>query len=283
LDHRGTAALLLRGVDPILILRELLGRPDGLCGGMGGHMHLYAREQLAASSGIIGATGPAAIGFALAARALRPGTLAVAFFGEGALNQGMLLEALNLAAAWALPVLFVCKDDGWSITTASAHLTGGTLGERARGLGVPAIETDGRDVALVWAAAEPAIARARAGGGPTFLQARCVHLEGHFLGDPLLRATRDPLREMPSLAGPLVRALARPGGAELRDRLAGVWRVSQTLTATLRDPRRQRANDPLVRTRAGLMTDLPRLQALEADTAREIDAMVASAIQEDAR
>jgi len=135
LDHRGTAALLLRGVDPALILAELLGRPDGLCGGMGGHMHLFAREHLAASSGIVGAAGPAAAGFALAARFLRPGTLAVAFFGEGAMNQGMLLEALNLAAAWSLPVLFVCKDDGWSITTDSDRMTGSDLSVRARGLG----------------------------------------------------------------------------------------------------------------------------------------------------
>ena len=98
LDHRGTAALLMRGVDPVLILRELLGYADGLCGGMGGHMHLFSKEHLAASSGIVGSSGPAAAGFALAAQHLRPGTVAVAFFGEGAMNQGMLLEAINLAA-----------------------------------------------------------------------------------------------------------------------------------------------------------------------------------------
>ena len=73
LDHRGTAALLMRGVDPVLILRELLGRPDGLCGGMGGHMHLFSKEHLAASSGIVGAAGPTAAGFALAAQYLQPG------------------------------------------------------------------------------------------------------------------------------------------------------------------------------------------------------------------
>src|SRR5512135_1847298 len=92
LDHRGTAALVMAGVDRRLLLREFLGRPDGLCGGRGGHMHLFARQPLAASSGIVGASGPAAAGFGLAARRQRPGSLAVAFFGEGALNQGMLLE-----------------------------------------------------------------------------------------------------------------------------------------------------------------------------------------------
>jgi len=90
------------------------------------------------------------------------------------MNQGMLLESLNLAAVWHLPVLFVCKGDGWAITTQSASMTGGDLNERARGLGVPAIEVDGLDVSEVWEAARAAIERARSGKGPTFLHARCV-------------------------------------------------------------------------------------------------------------
>ncbi|MEJ2267197.1 MAG: thiamine pyrophosphate-dependent enzyme, partial [Anaerolineales bacterium] len=101
LDHRGTPPLIMRGVDPVLLLRELLGRPDGLCRGMGGHMHLFSRKHLAASSGIVGASGPAGVGFALAAEYLRPGNVAVAFFGEGSVNQGMMMEAMNLAAAMA--------------------------------------------------------------------------------------------------------------------------------------------------------------------------------------
>jgi pyruvate dehydrogenase E1 component alpha subunit len=125
LDHRGTAAMLMRGVDPILLLREFLGYKDGLCGGMGGHMHLFSKEHLAASSGIVGSEGPAAAGFALAAQYSRPGAIAVAFFGDGAMNQGMLMESMNLAAIWKLPVLFVCKDDGWAITTKSESSTGG--------------------------------------------------------------------------------------------------------------------------------------------------------------
>ena len=87
LDHRGTAALMMRGVDPVLILREMLGRPDGLCGGKGGHMHLFSKAHLAASSGIVGASGPAASGFALSAQYLRPGAVAVAFFGEGVMRR----------------------------------------------------------------------------------------------------------------------------------------------------------------------------------------------------
>jgi pyruvate dehydrogenase E1 component alpha subunit len=131
LDHRGTAAMLMRGVDPVLLMREFLGRPDGLCHGMGGHMHLFSPEHLAASSGIVGSSGPAGVGFALAGRYLRPGTLALSFFGEGAVNEGMMMEAFNLAVTWQLPVIFVCKDNDWSITTKSTSVRGGDLITRA--------------------------------------------------------------------------------------------------------------------------------------------------------
>jgi pyruvate dehydrogenase E1 component alpha subunit len=95
---------------------------------------------MAASSGIVGATGPAASGFGLAAKHLRPGKVAIAFFGEGAMNQGMLLESLNLAVAWNLPVVFVCKDNAWAITTPSSSVTGGALLDRAASFGMPAVQ-----------------------------------------------------------------------------------------------------------------------------------------------
>lgn len=280
LDHRGTAALLMRGLDPVLILRELLACPDGLCGGMGGHMHLFSKEHLAASSGIVGAAGPTAAGFALAAQYSDPGAIAVAFFGEGAMNQGMLMESLNLASAWKLPVLFVCKDDGWSITTRSESVTGGRLYERARGLGVPAMEVDGRDVSEVWQAAHSAIERARSGRGPTFLQARCVHFEGHLMGYQLIRVVRHPLRELPGISLPLTRSLLRPGGAPWRERIAGQKIVLAALLATLRDPRRDPANDPVRRARQTLLSDPLRLQELEDQTEKEIKQVLASASAE---
>jgi acetoin:2,6-dichlorophenolindophenol oxidoreductase subunit alpha len=280
LDHRGTAALLMRGVDPVSLLRELLGRPDGLCGGMGGHMHLFSREHLAATSGIVGAEGPAGAGFALSAQYLRPGSLAAAFFGEGAMNQGMLMESMNLAAAWKLPVLFVCKDDGWSITVKSEQVTGGKLMYRARGLGVPAEAVDGRDVEEVWTGAGNLIEQIRSGKGPAFLLARCVHLEGHFLGLQLIRLVRDPLRELPRVAVPLTRAFLHPGGAAFHERLAGLRLVLEEVLATLRDARRDPANDPIQRARAALSADGTRLQELEARAAEQITAALESALEE---
>jgi len=280
LDHRGTAALLMRGVDPVLILRELLGYPAGLCGGMGGHMHLFSKDHLAASSGIVGAEGPTAVGFALAAQYLRPGAMAVAFFGEGAMNQGMLMEAMNLASAWNLPVLFVCKDDGWAITTQSKSVTGGDLNERARGLGIPAVEVDGFDVSKVWEASAAAMERARSGQGPTFLHARCVHFEGHFLGFQLIRMVRDPLKEIPGIAIPLTQSFLRPGGAALHERLAGLKAVLAAVLATLRDPRWDSANDPVRRARTTLQSDAVRLQELEDQVEKEISNVLSSALAE---
>jgi TPP-dependent pyruvate/acetoin dehydrogenase alpha subunit len=280
LDHRGSSALLMRGVDPVLILRELLGYPDGLCGGVGGHMHLFSKEHLAASSGIVGAAGPTATGFALAAQYLRPSAVAVAFFGDGAMNQGILMESMNLASVWDLPVLFVCKDDGWAITTQSAPVTGGALDERARGFGIPAVEVDGLDVCAVWEVAHKAIESIRSGKGPAFLRARCVHLEGHFLGYQLLRIVRAPLREMPRIAVPLTRSFLRPGGANLRERLAGLKIVIAAVLSTVRDPRQDQANDPILRARAALPSDPTRLRELEDQIEKEISNVLASALVE---
>jgi TPP-dependent pyruvate/acetoin dehydrogenase alpha subunit len=280
LGHRGTAAMLLRGVDPVLLLREMLGCSDGLCAGNGGHMHLFSKEHLAASSGIVGASGPAAAGFALAAQTLHPGSVAVAFFGEGSMNQGMMMESMNLAATWNLPGLFVCKDDDWSITTGSSKMTGGTVTERAHALGLLTYEVDGMDVLQVWEAAEQALDYVRNGQGPVFLRGTCVHLEGHFLGYQLLRAIRDPLREMPSIAGPLIGSFLQPGGAKLSERLAGMHIVISGMLAAYRDPRQEAANDPIKRARKQLASEPEKLEALESAIREEIEALVSIALQE---
>lgn len=280
LDHRGTSAMLMRGVDPILILKELLGKSDGLCSGMGGHMHLFSKSHLAASSGIVGSEGPTAAGFALAAQYLNPGAVAVAFFGEGAMNQGMLMESFNLAAAWRLPVVFVCKDDRWSITTQSDTVTGGNLNDRAEWLGVPGICVDGSDVAVVWEAGRKAIAHARAGEGPFFLRAYCVHFEGHFLGYQLIRAVRNPLREMPKITIPLTQSFLHTSGAPLRERVNGLKSVLSSVLSTLRDPRKDPNKDPVRRTRSDLQSDQNRLKTLEDDIENEVCNIISSAVDE---
>lgn len=250
-DHRSGPPLVARGVPLEPLLLEMLGDERGLCRGRGGHMHFFAPDQLAAGSGIVGAAASLAAGFAFAAEHLRPGSACVAFFGEGAANQGMVLEALNLAAAWKLPVVFVCKDNGWAITVRSGTVTGGDLLRRARGLGVRARHANGAKVEAVYAEAAEAFARARAGRGPTFLHASCPRIEGHFLGDPLVRLVREPRREAPAMAPDVVAGLAARPGAPVGLRVRALARTSHTV-AQLGMGQLRPGRDPVARMRRRL-------------------------------
>jgi pyruvate dehydrogenase E1 component alpha subunit len=275
LDHRSTAPMVMRGVDIGAIIKECLGRSDGLCKGVGGHMHLYSKDHLAASSGIVGSSGPAACGFALAHQHLRPGNVAIAFFGEGAMNQGMLMESMNLAVCWSLPVLFVCKDNGMAITTASNRVTGGDLCERARSFGLMTAQVDGADVEAVWNAARNLIESARDGEGPGFLHATCSRPDGHFLGDPLLRIVRRPVAEISERVIPLVSATTQLKGGSVTSRAAGVGDIVSTLgraAKMLASPGR----DPVNRLRKRLDEDENVISGIEEEVRHEIEAAVAT-------
>ncbi len=257
LDHRSTPPLVARGSDLVAIIAELLGRDDGLCRGRGGHMHLFDPDRLAASSGIVGASAPAACGFALGAQQLRAGKVAFAFFGEGAMNQGMVMEALNLASVWKLPVVFVCKDSRWAITTRSRTVTGGSLTARAQAFGWRVARVDGSDVEAVVRAARPAVAHARSGRGPSFILAHCRRPQGHFLGDPLLRVVNDPVGQSKELMPPLWRAITDDPGAPRRVRLLALTAIARVIgrfvlyrLAAYRDPitvTRRRLNEVVAR------------------------------------
>jgi TPP-dependent pyruvate/acetoin dehydrogenase alpha subunit len=279
LDHRGTPPLIMRGIDPLLILKELLGAPDGLCGGQGGHMHLFSRDKRIGSSGIVGASAPMAAGFALSAKMLRPGTLSVAFFGDGAMNQGMLLESMNLASVWNLPVLFVCKDDEWSITTRTDSVTGGTLADRVQGFGMRYIETDGWLIQQVQAAAAEAIQSIRGGEGPVFLHARCVHLEGHFLGYQLLQVIRKPVRTIPGIAMDLTRSLVHKPGGHFKERFTGLKQILTVLNETIRDPRSKAEFDPVFLARKSLEKEPQRLRDIEEIVKDQMAGCVAEAFR----
>jgi TPP-dependent pyruvate/acetoin dehydrogenase alpha subunit len=270
LDHRGTAPMLARGVDPVLLIKEFLGRPDGLDGGMGGHMHLFSPQHLAASSGIVGASGPAAVGFAIANQRLRPGKSSVAFFGEGATNEGMMLESFNLAVVWKLPVMFVCKDNGQAVMTQSAVVTGGNLIDRAKGFGLRTIEVNGSDVENVWKLMNEEIGRLRHGEGPVFVHACCLHMEGHFLGDQLLRF------EHPSIKStvPLVKALTQSKGAPLRERTAGLKEALGIVRENARIHHSQEG-DPIPPMRKKLSTmDIEKLHSIEKQVKDEIETII---------
>ncbi|MBC7246764.1 MAG: thiamine pyrophosphate-dependent dehydrogenase E1 component subunit alpha [Actinobacteria bacterium] len=276
LDHRSTPPLVARGVDLVSLFLEMLGDAQGLCGGWGGHMHLFSREHLACSSGIVGSSAPLGAGFALAAQHLGRGKVAVSFFGEGAANQGMLLESLNLAAAWKLPQVFVCKDNRWAITTRSRAVTGGDLVRRARSFGMPACRVDGTCVEAVWEAAGRAVRRARAGRGPSFLLATCPRPEGHFLGDPLLRVYREPLKQTLEIGPPLLRSLfSKPLQAfALRPLYLGI--IGKTL-AVLGTEKYLLCRDPLCRAARLVPEDTRR--RIEEEAREEVARAVAEAME----
>jgi TPP-dependent pyruvate/acetoin dehydrogenase alpha subunit len=255
LDHRPTPVLTALGVDLASMMAEMLGLETGLNRGRAGHMHLMSKARLAASSGIVGSSAPLGAGFALAGRALRPGAVAVAFFGDGAMNQGMLLETLNLASAWKLPILLVCKDNGWAITTRSDAVTGGDLIRRAEAFGLRAHDVDGVDVDAVATSAASAIASARRGEGPSFLRARVPRLDGHFLGDALVRAARSPAGDGRTLLGDVTSAALSRTGGSLGARARSVIRLVDLMRQARRADR-DTDRDPLERARANMGKDV---------------------------
>lgn len=272
LDYRSTPPLVARGLDLEALFLEMLGAPEGLCGGRAGHMHLMSAPHLAAASGIVGAPGPLVCGFGLAAQQAGDGRVAVAFFGDGAVNEGMLMESLNLAAVWRLPVVFVCKDNRWAVTTRSAELTGGGLGRRLASFGLPVRRVDGSDVEAVHTAARQAVRRARSGGGASVVLARCQRAEGHFLGDPLVRLTA-AVGELVGEVRPLVGRLGEQPGAPLPQRLGALLSVGQRVA--LAGVSRARWRDPLRRA----ARRLPEQVAVAAERAArdEVDAAVRAA------
>ncbi len=202
--HRGHGHCIAKGVEVGPMMHEIFGRKDGLCGGKGGSMHIADLSKgMLGANGIVGAGAPLICGAALTAKTLKTGGVAVCFYGDGASNQGAVLESYNLAKIWNLPVVFVAEDNGYAQSTASSWSVGGSQTGRAAGFGLPSAEVDGADFFAVYDAAGEAIERARVGGGPTLLHVRLNRFYGHFEGDAgayrlpeeLQRARqRDPIR-----------------------------------------------------------------------------------------
>jgi TPP-dependent pyruvate/acetoin dehydrogenase alpha subunit len=169
--HRGHGHVLAKGADPGRMLAELAGRETGLNRGRGGSMHAAdVAVGILGANAIVGAAAPIAVGAAWAARRSGSGQVVATFFGDGGLNQGVLLEALNLAALWRLPVLFVCENNGYATTMPIRTGVAGTAAGRAAAFGIPAQTVDGMDVEAVRDAAALAVDRARGGGGPALVE-----------------------------------------------------------------------------------------------------------------
>ena len=182
--HRPHHLALAKGVDMNAMTAEIFGRDTGLSHGKGGHMHLFDPSQHFSCSGIIAQGMPVAVGQAFAFTRRGQDNVAVAVAGEGAANQGAFHEALNLAAMWKLPVIFIIEDNDWAISVArdiATPVKDGSL--RGSAYGMPHARVEGNDVETIYDACRTAVERARAGGGPTLLEIHTVRLWGHFEGD----------------------------------------------------------------------------------------------------
>jgi acetoin:2,6-dichlorophenolindophenol oxidoreductase subunit alpha len=207
--HRGHGHCLAKGASPDLMFAELLGKGAGYCRGKGGSMHIADQEggNLGANA-IVGASTGTATGAAFSAKARKSGQVAVAFFGEGALGQGLAYEVMNMASLWKLPVVYVCENNLYNEYTFYKETTAGELRGRPAAFGIPVEQIDGQDVRLVYATAQRMIERARNGEGPSFLICDTYRYRGHHVGDvnrgyyrskeeELMWATeRDPLKNL---------------------------------------------------------------------------------------
>jgi len=184
--HRGHGHLIAKGGDIKLMMAELLAKRTGYCKGKGGSMHIADLDLgILGANGIVGGGPPLAAGAALASQVLDRDDVAVSFFGDGASNQGTIHEAMNLAAIWKLPVIFVVENNGYAEFTAQPrHQVIENISDRAPGYGMPGVVVDGNDVIAVYRAAESAVAQARKGNGPAMIECMTFRIHGHFEGDP---------------------------------------------------------------------------------------------------
>jgi TPP-dependent pyruvate/acetoin dehydrogenase alpha subunit len=182
--HRGHGHCLAKGAAVDRMFAELLGKEAGYCRGKGGSMHIADPQSgnLGANA-IVGGSAGIATGAAFSAKRLGQGQVAVCFFGEGALGQGLLYEEMNLAQLWLLPVVFVCENNFYNEYTHYRETTAGELTARAQAFGILTEEVDGQDVRVVYATAERLIERARRGEGPAFLLCNTYRYRGHHVGD----------------------------------------------------------------------------------------------------
>ncbi len=183
--HRGHGHLIAKGGDLKLMMAEIFGKRTGYCKGKGGSMHIAAVELgILGANGIVGGGGPIANGAALACQYKGNDNVVVCFFGDGASNQGTTQEALNLASAWRLPVVFVNENNGYGISCPTCKsMAVADIADRAAAYDIPGVVVDGNDVLAVNEAVAAAVARARNGEGPSLIECKTYRWRGHFEGD----------------------------------------------------------------------------------------------------
>jgi len=184
--HRGHGHCIAKGANLNKTMAEILGRKTGYCKGKGGSMHVAdaAVGNLGATA-VVGSAIPIAVGAALSCKLRKTDRVVACFFGDGASNNGTFHEALNMAAVWRLPVVFVCENNIYAMGTRISNVTAiDNIADRAAGYGMPGVVVDGNDVVAVYRSAKTAVKRARSGGGPTLIECKTYHHKGHSRFDP---------------------------------------------------------------------------------------------------
>lgn len=248
--HRGHGHALAKGVAPSVVMAELYGKVTGCNGGRGGSMHLYdADAGLFGTNGFVGGGIPSAVGLGLSAQVRESGQVAVAFFGDGAVNHGAFHESINLAAVLDVPVVFVCENNLYATATPLARATRNIdIASRGAVYGIPGVAVDGNDVQAVHQAAGKAIERARAGGGPALLEARTYRTVGHHEGDQLVGTyrTQEELDGWKAL-DPIARLQSTllESGAATQEQLAAIQaRVAEQVLTAVREAEAAPTPDP---------------------------------------
>ncbi len=203
--HRGHGHTIAKGADLNRMMAEIFGKATGYCKGKGGSMHIadFTIGMLGAN-GVVGGGYNLAVGAGLAAKLRGQDQVSVCFFGDGASNRGTFHEGLNMAAAWKLPVIFVCENNQWASTTPYRTTTSvENIADRATGYGIPGVVVDGNNVFAVYEAAQAAVEHARSGGGPTLLETKTYRIKGHFVGDPEMYRTREEVQQQFETNDPL--------------------------------------------------------------------------------
>ncbi len=191
--HRGHGHCLAKGGQLDRMMAEIMGKEAGYCRGKGGSMHIADMSVgILGANGIVGGGFGIATGAALSAKLRGSDQVSVCFFGDGASNQGIMLETVNMAAAWDLPALYICENNQYGEHTPYQAVTGvEDIADRAKGLGLEGIIVDGSDVLGMHDCVQRAVAKARAGGGPTLIEAKTYRFHGHHVGDAQTYRTRD--------------------------------------------------------------------------------------------
>ncbi|MBM4763848.1 thiamine pyrophosphate-dependent dehydrogenase E1 component subunit alpha [Bacillus sp. B15-48] len=184
-NHRGHGHVIAKGGDINKMMAELGGKVTGYCKGKGGSMHITSLDLgIYGTNGMVGQGVPIALGAAFANHYKKNDQVIVTYFGDGASNEGAVFESMNMAALWKLPLIFVCENNQYAVSTSIKDSTPvENIADRARGFGMPAVIVDGMDVLAVHEAAKDAVERARRGEGPTFIEAKTYRYFGHFSGE----------------------------------------------------------------------------------------------------